>query len=98
MGEAIDIFRLSGMKYPIHILASTFSTVSLETLIFRFVLQIASVLLIKTYFRFQLTKFPESDNINVDLRQSQTIREGGGESHGSSKLWSESASGLYLNG
>ena len=28
MGEAIDIFRLSGMKYPIHILASTFSTVS----------------------------------------------------------------------
>ena len=29
MGEAIDIFRLSGMKYPIHILASTFSTVSL---------------------------------------------------------------------
>ena len=30
MGEDIDIFRLSGMKYPIHILASTFSTVSLE--------------------------------------------------------------------
>ena len=27
----MDIFRLSGMKYPIHILASTFSTVSLET-------------------------------------------------------------------
>jgi hypothetical protein len=31
MGEATDIFRLSGMKYPIHILAPTFSTVSLET-------------------------------------------------------------------
>jgi hypothetical protein len=30
MGETIDIFRLSGMKYPIHILTSTFSTVSLE--------------------------------------------------------------------
>ena len=28
MGQAIDIFGLSGMKYPIHILASTFSTVS----------------------------------------------------------------------
>jgi len=25
----MDIFRLSGMKYPIHILAPTFSTVSL---------------------------------------------------------------------
>jgi hypothetical protein len=32
VGEAIDIFRLSGMKYPIHILASTFSTVSDEVL------------------------------------------------------------------
>ena len=30
MGQSIDIFRLSGMKYPIHILAFTFSTVSLE--------------------------------------------------------------------
>ena len=29
MGKAIDIFSLSGMKYPIHILAPTFSTVSL---------------------------------------------------------------------
>jgi len=29
MGQAIDIFRLSGKKYPIYILASTFSTVSL---------------------------------------------------------------------
>jgi len=28
MGETIDIFRLSGMKYPILILPSTFSTVS----------------------------------------------------------------------
>jgi hypothetical protein len=28
VGEEIDIFRLSGMKYPIQILASTFSTVS----------------------------------------------------------------------
>ena len=28
----MDIFRLSGMKYPIHILAPTFSTVSLEML------------------------------------------------------------------
>ena len=31
MGQAIDIFRLSGMKYPIHILTPTFSTVSLAT-------------------------------------------------------------------
>jgi hypothetical protein len=31
MEEAMNIFRLSGMKYPIHILASTFSTVSDET-------------------------------------------------------------------
>ena len=30
MGQAIDISRLSGMKFPIHILASTFSTVSDE--------------------------------------------------------------------
>lgn len=30
MGETIDIFSLSGMKFPIYILASTFSTVSLE--------------------------------------------------------------------
>jgi len=28
MGKAIDIFRVSGLKYPIHILAPTFSTVS----------------------------------------------------------------------
>jgi hypothetical protein len=32
MGKDMDIFCLSGMKYPIHILAPTFSTVSLEIL------------------------------------------------------------------
>jgi hypothetical protein len=36
MGQAIDIFRLSGKKYPIYILASTFSTVSLGTFTFGF--------------------------------------------------------------
>jgi len=30
MGKAIDIFCVSGLKYPIHILAPTFSTVSDE--------------------------------------------------------------------
>jgi hypothetical protein len=30
MGQAMDIFPLSGMKYPSYILAPTFSTVSLD--------------------------------------------------------------------
>lgn len=30
MEQAIDIFHLCGMKFPIHILVPTFSTVSLE--------------------------------------------------------------------
>jgi len=30
MGQVMDICRPNGMKYPIHILAPTFSTVSLE--------------------------------------------------------------------
>ena len=36
MGQAVDILSLSGMEYPIHILAPTFSTVSLGSVVLRY--------------------------------------------------------------
>jgi len=97
MGETIDIFRLSGMKYPILILPSTFSTVSDESLHKEGEPKLSNCernlafMGIRGIARIQLRIGRSSFSFDISshpatidqIDKGQTIREGGAERHGS---------------
>jgi len=58
MGQPVDIFRLSGRKYPIYILPITFSTVSLASVALRYAEHVISERIFPGRFLGEMVTIP----------------------------------------